>query len=66
MPESIRRVPKIRFRYPPPRRDRDVDRCDYIMAEPLHVDGDGNIALSDTSGMGYADMVDRLAATRMA
>ena len=42
----------------------DVDRRDYMMAEPLKVDGAGNIVLTDRPGMGYELAEDMLAKTR--
>jgi L-alanine-DL-glutamate epimerase-like enolase superfamily enzyme len=56
-------APFLEFPYDPP--EWDVDRRDYMMAEPLRVDNQGHIVLSDTPGMGYALAVDRLASTRV-
>jgi hypothetical protein len=36
-----------------------------MIAEPLRVDNDGHIVLSDRPGMGYELAVDRLASTRV-
>src|ERR1700678_1276489 len=45
-------------------REWDVDRRDYMMAEPLQVGADGHIVLSDSPAMGYDLATDRLASTR--
>jgi L-alanine-DL-glutamate epimerase-like enolase superfamily enzyme len=42
----------------------DVDRRDYMMAEPLKVDGAGNIVLTDWPGIGYELAEEMLAKTR--
>ena len=57
-------APFLEFPYDPP--EWDLDRRDYMMAEPLRVDAEGNIVLSDAPGMGYELALERLAATRMA
>ena len=56
-------APFLEFPYDPP--EWDVDRRDYMMAEPLRVDAEGNIVLSDKPGMGYDLALGRLAATRI-
>jgi hypothetical protein len=43
--------------------DWDVDRRDYMMAEPLVVDAAGYVNLSDAPGMGYAPNEPLLAKT---
>ncbi len=45
-------APFLEFPYDPP--EWDLDRRDYMMAEPCQVDADGFIVLSDAPGMGYA------------
>jgi L-alanine-DL-glutamate epimerase-like enolase superfamily enzyme len=44
--------PFIEYPFDPP--DWDLRRRDYMMAEPLGVDSEGTITLSDAPGMGYA------------
>jgi L-alanine-DL-glutamate epimerase-like enolase superfamily enzyme len=44
--------PFLEYPYDPP--DWDVNRRDYMMAEPLTVDAEGYINLDDAPGMGYA------------
>jgi L-alanine-DL-glutamate epimerase-like enolase superfamily enzyme len=44
--------PFLEYPFDPP--DWSLERRDYIMAEPLAVDRDGWINLSDAPGMGYA------------
>ena len=56
-------APFLEFPYDPP--EWDVDRRDYMMAEPLRVNDAGHIVLSDKPGMGYALAVDLLAKTRI-
>ena len=56
-------APFLEFPYDPP--EWDVDRRDYMMAEPLRVDASGNIVLSDKPGMGYDLATEILARTRM-
>jgi L-alanine-DL-glutamate epimerase-like enolase superfamily enzyme len=51
----------IEFPYDPPQWD--LDRRDYIMAEPLVADRDGWLNLSNAPGMGYAVDEARLAKT---
>jgi L-alanine-DL-glutamate epimerase-like enolase superfamily enzyme len=53
----------IEYPYDPP--EWDLDRRDYIMAEPLVADGEGWLNLSNTPGMGYAVDESRLARTRI-
>lgn len=56
-------APFMEYPFDPP--EWDLDRRDYMMAEPLGVDGEGWIRLSDAPGMGYAPDETRLAATRI-
>jgi L-alanine-DL-glutamate epimerase-like enolase superfamily enzyme len=56
-------APFIEFPYDPP--EWDLDRRDYIMAEPLVADGAGWLNLSNTPGMGYTVDERRLAQTRI-
>jgi L-alanine-DL-glutamate epimerase-like enolase superfamily enzyme len=56
-------APFFEFPYDPP--EWDVDRRDYMMAEPLKISADGNIVLSSIPGMGYALAEDRLVKTRI-
>lgn len=56
-------APFIEFPYDPP--EWSLDRRDFMMAEPLRVDPDGMIRLSDAPGMGYGLDEDRLAGTRI-
>jgi L-alanine-DL-glutamate epimerase-like enolase superfamily enzyme len=51
-------APFLEFPYDPP--EWDLDRRDYMMAEPCRVDADGYIRLGDTPGMGFALDEDRL------
>jgi L-alanine-DL-glutamate epimerase-like enolase superfamily enzyme len=44
--------PLLEYPFDPP--DWDLDRRDYMMANPLKVDPEGYINLSDAPGMGYA------------
>ncbi|WP_406854583.1 mandelate racemase/muconate lactonizing enzyme family protein [Alsobacter sp. KACC 23698] len=53
----------LEYPFDPP--EWDVDRRDYMMAEPLRVDADGWIVMSDAPGLGYAPDEKRLAATRV-
>jgi L-alanine-DL-glutamate epimerase-like enolase superfamily enzyme len=54
-------APFIEVPYDPP--EWGPDRRDYMMTEPLLVDREGWINLSDTPGMGYALDEDRLGKT---
>jgi L-alanine-DL-glutamate epimerase-like enolase superfamily enzyme len=54
-------VPFLEYPYDPP--DWDVNRRDYMMAEPLVVDAHGYINLSDAPGLGYAPNEPLLAKT---
>jgi L-alanine-DL-glutamate epimerase-like enolase superfamily enzyme len=56
-------APFLEFPYDPP--EWDLDRRDYMMAEPLRVDSSGMIVLSDRPGMGYEPNMDALAKTRV-
>jgi len=54
-------APFLEYPYDPP--DWDVNRRDYMMVEPLAVDAEGYINLSDAPGMGYAPNESLLAKT---
>ena len=56
-------APFLEFPYDPP--EWSLDRRDFMMVEPLDVDREGWIALSDRPGMGYELDEERLAATRL-
>ena len=56
-------APFLEYPFDPP--DWDLDRRDYMMAEPLAVDGEGFITLSDAPGMGYAPDERQLERTRL-
>jgi L-alanine-DL-glutamate epimerase-like enolase superfamily enzyme len=56
-------APFIEFPYDPP--EWDLDRRDYIMAEPFVADGEGWLNLSNAPGMGYSVDEARLAKTRI-
>jgi L-alanine-DL-glutamate epimerase-like enolase superfamily enzyme len=56
-------APFLEFPYDPP--EWDLDRRDYMMAEPCRVDADGCIRLTDAPGMGYAVDEERLAKLRI-
>jgi L-alanine-DL-glutamate epimerase-like enolase superfamily enzyme len=56
-------APFLEFPYDPP--EWDLDRRDYMMVEPLRVDANGWLNLSDAPGMGYALDEEKLAATLM-
>ena len=58
---GLGQAPFIEFPYYPPQWD--LDRRDYIMAEPLVADRDGWLNLSNAPGMGYAVDEARLAKT---
>jgi L-alanine-DL-glutamate epimerase-like enolase superfamily enzyme len=45
-------APWLEYPYDPP--EWDLDRRDYMMREPLRVDAEGWIVLTDAPGMGYA------------
>ncbi len=57
-------APFLEFPYDPP--EWDLDRRDYMMAEPLKVDSSGAIVLSDRPGMGYEVDLNALGKTRVA
>ncbi len=59
---GLGQAPFIEFPYDPP--EWDLDRRDYIMAEPLVADRDGWLNLSNAPGMGYAVAESRIAQTR--
>jgi L-alanine-DL-glutamate epimerase-like enolase superfamily enzyme len=56
-------APFVEFPYDPP--DWGLDRRDYMMVEPLRVDADGWLNLTDVAGMGYRLNEDTLARTKM-
>jgi L-alanine-DL-glutamate epimerase-like enolase superfamily enzyme len=56
-------APFLEFPYDPPQWD--LDRRDYMMAEPLKADSSGMIVLSDRPGMGYEPNIGALARTRV-
>jgi L-alanine-DL-glutamate epimerase-like enolase superfamily enzyme len=56
-------APFLEFPYDPP--EWDLERRDYMMAEPLRIDSAGMIVLSDRPGMGYALDEPLLARTRL-
>ena len=56
-------APFVEFPYDPP--EWGLDRRDYMMAEPLAVDRDGWITLSNAPGMGYDLNEGMLAKTRI-
>ena len=58
---GLGQAPFIEFPYDPPQWD--LDRRDYIMAEPLVADRDGWLNLSNAPGMGYTVDESRLAKT---
>jgi L-alanine-DL-glutamate epimerase-like enolase superfamily enzyme len=58
---GLGQAPFIEFPYDPPQWD--LDRRDYIMAEPLVADSGGWLNLSNAPGMGYAVDEARLAKT---
>ena len=58
---GLGQAPFIEFPYDPPQWD--LDRRDYIMAEPLVADSDGWLNLSNAPGMGYEVDEARLAKT---
>ena len=57
-------APFLEFPYDPP--EWGLERRDYMMAQPLQVDAEGWLNLSDAPGMGYTLNEDMLAATRVA
>ena len=60
---GIAESPFFEFPFDPP--EWDLDRRDYMMAEPLKIGGDGFITLSDAPGMGYAPNEELLATTQI-
>jgi L-alanine-DL-glutamate epimerase-like enolase superfamily enzyme len=56
-------APFIEYPYDPP--EWSLERRDFMMAEPLRLDAQGFITLSDAPGMGYALDEARLRATRL-
>ncbi len=56
-------APFLEYPFDPP--EWGLDRRDYMMAEPLKVDGDGWIVLGDAPGLGYAPNEEVLARTRI-
>jgi L-alanine-DL-glutamate epimerase-like enolase superfamily enzyme len=55
--------PLLEYPFDPP--DWSLERRDYLMAQPLEVDSDGWLALSDAPGMGYEPNESLLATTRI-
>ncbi len=56
-------APFLEFPYDPP--EWGLERRDYMMAQPLEVNAQGEIVLPHTPGMGYALNEELLAATRI-
>lgn len=56
-------APFMEFPFDPP--EWSLERRDFLMAEPLRVDAQGFITLSEAPGMGYCLDEARLAATRL-
>jgi L-alanine-DL-glutamate epimerase-like enolase superfamily enzyme len=56
-------APFLEYPFDPP--EWGLDRRDYMMAEPLRVDAQGWIVLSDAPGLGYAPNAELLARTRV-
>jgi L-alanine-DL-glutamate epimerase-like enolase superfamily enzyme len=61
---GLSNAPFLEFPFDPP--EWSLERRDFMMAEPLTVDREGWISLSDAPGMGYALDEARLQATRNA
>jgi L-alanine-DL-glutamate epimerase-like enolase superfamily enzyme len=61
---AISDAPFLEFPYDPP--EWDLERRDYMLAEPLGVDAQGTIVLGTKPGMGYELNEEMLAKTRMA
>jgi L-alanine-DL-glutamate epimerase-like enolase superfamily enzyme len=61
---AISDAPFLEFPYDPP--EWDLERRDYMLAEPLHVNNQGMIVLGTKAGMGYELDEGMLAKTRMA
>jgi L-alanine-DL-glutamate epimerase-like enolase superfamily enzyme len=59
---GIADAPFLEFPFDPP--EWDVDRRDYMLAEPLKIDKAGHIVLTDRPGMGYELAEGMLAKTR--
>jgi L-alanine-DL-glutamate epimerase-like enolase superfamily enzyme len=51
------------FPYDPP--EWGIERRDFMLAQPVDIDGKGDLALSDKPGLGFTLDEDRLAATRV-
>ena len=60
---GLGQAPFIEFPFDPPQWN--LERRDYLMAQPLVADGNGWLNLSNTPGMGYAVDESRLAHTRI-
>jgi L-alanine-DL-glutamate epimerase-like enolase superfamily enzyme len=60
---AIADAPWLEFPYDPP--EWDLDRRDYMLAEPVRVDAEGWIVLPEAPGMGYALDEAMLARTRI-
>jgi L-alanine-DL-glutamate epimerase-like enolase superfamily enzyme len=60
---GLSNAPFLEYPFDPP--EWDVDRRDYMLAEPLKISDDGNIVLTSRPGMGYELAEARLAKTRV-
>jgi L-alanine-DL-glutamate epimerase-like enolase superfamily enzyme len=60
---GLSNAPFLEFPFDPP--EWSLERRDFVMVEPLTVDREGWITLSDVPGMGYAPDEERLRATRV-
>jgi L-alanine-DL-glutamate epimerase-like enolase superfamily enzyme len=60
---GLAEAPFMEFPFDPP--EWSLERRDFLMAEPLRVDAQGCINLTDTPGMGYALDEARLERTRL-
>jgi L-alanine-DL-glutamate epimerase-like enolase superfamily enzyme len=60
---GLSNAPFLEFPFDPP--EWSLQRRDFMMVEPLTVDREGWITLSDVPGMGYAPDEERLRATRI-
>ena len=60
---GVAEVPFLEFPFDPP--EWSLERRDFAMAEPLRVDGRGEIALGEAPGLGFALAEDLLARTRV-
>jgi L-alanine-DL-glutamate epimerase-like enolase superfamily enzyme len=60
---AVADAPWLEFPFDPP--EWDLDRRDFMLAEPVRVDGDGFLVLPVEPGMGLSLDEDRLARTRL-